>query len=112
MAVLATIPGESHIRENIFEDRFRLAGELNKMGAAVRVSGKDAWIRGTETLQGCPVTACELRGGAALVLAALAARGDTVIRGYSYIRRGYEHICSDLAGLGAVIREINRNSFI
>ena len=105
LAVLATIPGESHIRENIFEDRFRLAGDLNRMGASVRVCGRDAWIRGTESLRGCRVSARELRGGAALVLAALAARGETVIGGYSYIRRGYEHICSDLSGLGALIKE-------
>lgn len=105
LAVLATIPGESHIRENIFEDRFKLAGELNRMGAAVMVSGRDAWIRGTDCLSGCRVTAEELRGGAALLVAALAARGETVLEGYSYIRRGYEHICADLAALGGRITE-------
>ena len=56
---------------------------------------------GTERLQGCRMTARELRGGAGLVVAALAADGTSVIEGYSHIRRGYEHICGDLAGLGA-----------
>ena len=105
MAVLATIPGESHIRENIFEDRFKLAGELNKMGASVAVSGRDAWIRGNASLSGCEVKAEELRGGAALILAALAAQGSTVIKGYSFVRRGYEHICRDFAALGGIIED-------
>ena len=105
MAVLATIPGKSHIRENIFEDRFKLAGELNRMGARVTVSGRDAWIQGTDSLTGCRVEAEELRGGAALILAALAAEGETVISGCSYIRRGYEHICRDLAAVGGRIEE-------
>ena len=105
MAVLATIAGESRIRENIFEDRFKISGELNRMGADVRICGREARIRGTERLQGCRMTARELRGGAGLVVAALAAGGTSVIEGYSHIRRGYEHICGDLAGLGAGIRE-------
>lgn len=105
MAVLATIPGESHIRETVFEDRFKLAGELNKMGASIFVSGRDAWIRGGASLYGCRVAAEELRGGAALILAALAAEGETVIEGYSFIRRGYEHICEDLAAMGGMIIE-------
>lgn len=100
MAVLATIPGESHIREMIFEDRFKAASELKRMGAGITVIGRDAWIQGGIPLHGCTVYAEELRGGAALVLAALAAQGETVVRGYSYICRGYEHICEDLTALG------------
>lgn len=102
MAVLTTIPGESHIREKIFEDRFKAAGEMNRMGAGITVAGRDAWIQGGSPLCGCPVFAQELRGGAALILAALAAEGETDIHGYSYIRRGYEHICQDLCSLGGI----------
>ncbi len=101
MAVLATIPGESHIREMIFEDRFKAAGQMNRMGAGITVAGRDAWIDGGYPLLGCTVYAEELRGGAALILAALGAKGETEIQGYSYIRRGYEHICRDLTALGA-----------
>lgn len=109
LTVLATIPGESHIREMIFEDRFKAAAELNRMGAGITIAGRDAWIQGGTALHGCTVYAEELRGGAALVLAALAASGETVVRGYSYICRGYEHICEDLAALGGVIMKDTGN---
>lgn len=101
MAVLATVPGRSHIREQIFEERFKAAGELIRMGARIQVKDRDAWIDGGFPLHGCRVKAKELRGGAALVLAALAAEGVTCVEGYSFIRRGYEHICEDLNALGA-----------
>lgn len=103
MAVLATVPGKSHIREGIFEDRYKAAFELNRMGACITVTGRDAEIDGGHPLLGCRVTARELRGGAALVLAALAAGGVSHVQGYSFIRRGYEHICEDLNALGAVV---------
>lgn len=109
MAVLATLSGESHIRESIFEDRFKVAAELNRMGAGITVDGQDAWVRGGGLLRGCTVYAQELRGGAALVIAALAAQGETIVRGYSYICRGYEHICEDLSAVGGVINKNNRN---
>lgn len=105
MSVLTTVPGESHIRENIFEDRFHLAEELNRMGAAVSVCGRDAWISGGRHLRGCRVRASELRGGAALLIAALAAEGETIVEGCSFIRRGYEHICEDLTALGGQAEE-------
>lgn len=97
MAVLTTIPGQSRIREQIFEARFKTAEELVRMGAHIRVEGREAVIDGGYPLQGCTVQAQELRGGAALVLAAMAAEGITCVEGYSYIRRGYEHICEDLS---------------
>lgn len=112
MAVLATVPGESCIRENIFEDRFRLVGELRRMGASVSVSGREARIHGGFPLKGCLVEARELRGGAALVAAALAAEGKSIVRGCSFIRRGYEHICEDLAKLGGQIEEDTGTSFL
>ena len=112
MAVLTTIPGKSRIRENIFENRFRIAEELNKMGASVAVSGREASIQGGTCLRGCTVRARELRGGAALLVAALAAQGETVIEGCSFIYRGYEHICEDLASLGEQIEEDTGTAFL
>lgn len=102
MAALAAAEGFSRIRENIFEDRFKTVKELRKMGARIQVSGQDAWIEGC-SLRGAAVEAQELRGGAALVLAGLAAQGETIVTGVSYIERGYETICEDLAGLGGRI---------
>lgn len=111
MAVLATVPGKSRIRENVFEDRFRVAEELNRMGASVHIEGQTAWITGRAGLHGTKVQARELRGGAALVIAALAAEGETIIKGCSFIRRGYENICRDLSLMGAQIRENTGNIF-
>ena len=102
IAVLTAAHGKSHIRENIFEDRFKAAYELRKMGAGIELSGRDAWIQGG-SLRGNSVEAQELRGGAALVLAGLAAEGETIVRGASYIERGYETICEDLESLGGRI---------
>ena len=102
MAVLATVPGESRVRETIFEDRFRSAEELVRMGADICIQGQEAVIRGGQPLRGCIVEAGELRGGAALVIAALAADGETCIRGAGFIDRGYEHICEDLRSLGCL----------
>ena len=106
MAVLATIPGESCIVEQIFEDRYKVANELMRMGADITVNGRTARIQGKKRLFGHPVEAMELRGGAALILAALAAEGTTVLQGYSYVQRGYEHICQDLNQLGASVKRI------
>lgn len=103
MAVLAVAGGKSHLVETIFDDRYKAAGELCRMGARIRVKGRDAYITGTEELEGCEVDAMELRGGAALVIAGLAARGETVVRGGRYISRGYESICRDLGELGGRI---------
>lgn len=103
MAVLSTISGISHIQETIFEDRYKAAGDLMKMGAKIRVHKQDAWIEGVSSLRGARLSAPELRGGAALVLAGLAARGETIVDNCEYIERGYEHICEDLVSLGGVI---------
>lgn len=104
LALLSTIPGRSHIREGIFEDRFRAAEGLRRMGAHIEVRGRDAFIEGGYPLTGACVSADELRGGAALVLAGAAAQGETWISGAGFIKRGYEHICEDLKALGC--REI------
>ena len=76
------------------------------MGADIRIYGCEAVIYGGRRLQGTHVKARELRGGAALMLGALAAEGVTVLEGYSYIQRGYEHICQDLKQLGAAVKRI------
>lgn len=102
MAVLATAKGESCIVENIFEDRFKMVSQLQKMGAQIEVSQNKARIQGTE-LTGAKVKARELRGGAALVLAGLAARGETYVENRHFIDRGYEDLCRDLSYMGARI---------
>lgn len=106
MAVLTTVPGESHIVEQIFEDRYKIAKELIHMGADIRIRGKEAVIFGGSPLHGCKVQARELRGGAALILGALGARGVTILEGYSFVQRGYAHICEDLNRLGASVKRI------
>ena len=104
LAVLATVPGESIIKENIFENRFKVCNELCKMGADIRVDGNTAVVHGGRLHAGT-VCAQELRGGAALLVAALAAQGSSVIRGCSFIRRGYEDIAGDIRKLGGLITE-------
>lgn len=105
MAVLTRAAGISVIKENIFENRFRISGELNRMGAKIFVKDKYALIYGVEKLKGMEVTAEELRGGAALIIAGLMAEGSTKVAGLSYIERGYEDIVRDLKCLGAKIEK-------
>ncbi len=100
MAVLSLARGKSHIRENIFEDRFRVAEDLVRMGAHIRINGRDAYIDGTQKLQGRRVNAQELRGGAALILAGLAAEGETYVENFSLVERGYEQIQEDIRSMG------------
>lgn len=102
MAVLAVAEGESCMEERIFEDRFKAAPQLRKMGADIAVCENCASIHGG-VLWGTEVFAQELRGGAALVLAGLAARGETCVRNRHFIERGYEDLCGDLTRLGAKI---------
>ncbi len=105
MAVLTTISGDSFIRESVFEDRFKIVPELQRMGAQISVSKHEAYIHGGNILHGAHVYARELRGGAALVLAALAADGVSCIDNYHYIERGYEDICRDITALGGYIQK-------
>ena len=104
MAVLLTVPGESRIEETIFEKRFQIVEELEKMGGRVTVSGRQAVISGGRQLTGAAVCARELRGGAALVVAGLSAQGESVVKHAEYIERGYEHPDQLFGQLGAVIR--------
>ena len=103
MAVLTGIKGRSVIREKIFEDRFGSAFQMKKMGAHIEITGTIAAIEGGYPMQGCMVESGDLRGGAALILAAMSAEGETCIRDAQLISRGYEHICEDLEALGCQI---------
>ena len=100
----ASIRGRSRIRETIFEDRYQAALEMRKMGAKVEISRGNLLIQGGR-LYGAEVLAGDLRGGAALILAGLAAEGRTKIRPSRYVERGYEHIEEDLTALGGKIRK-------
>ena len=105
MAMAAVGRGTSIFVENIFENRYKHAEELQRMGARIKVEGKVAIVEGVERLWGAPVVSYDLRGGAALVVAGLAAKGRTEVSGAQYIRRGYEDLAGSLAALGARIRE-------
>ena len=104
LSVRCTGEGASFIRETIFENRFRIVKELQAMGASIELLDPETvWVKGVATLYGKEIEARELRGGAALVVAALGANGETVISGKRFIDRGYENICRDLRELGARI---------
>lgn len=102
-ALLTTAHGTSIIQETLFEQRFRHLDEIRRMGADVRVMDRTAIITGVPELYGSPLTATDLRAGAALVIAGLMAKGVTEIYEPGYIDRGYEHIEEKLRSLGAVI---------
>jgi UDP-N-acetylglucosamine 1-carboxyvinyltransferase len=102
-ALLTTVKGTSIVQETIFEQRLRHLDEIRRMGAHVRVMDRTAIIEGVPELYGAPVTATDLRAGAALIIAGLMARGVTEIYEPGYIDRGYEHIEDKLRSLGAVI---------
>jgi UDP-N-acetylglucosamine 1-carboxyvinyltransferase len=105
MTVAALADGTSYIHERIFDGRFALAGELNKMGADVEVEGSRAIVRGATPLRGTRVTAHDLRSGIALVLAGLAAEGETVIESGYLIDRGHAHLAERMRALGADITQ-------
>ena len=102
-ALLATAKGTSVITENIFESRYKYVQELIRMGAKINVEGRSAIIKGTKKIQGSNVVATDLRGGAALVVEGLYARGVTQIDNVHYILRGYEKMDEKLKKLGAKI---------
>lgn len=104
LMVLASVSmGIVRLTENLFENRFRIVNELNRMGADIKVKDNVAIINGVDALNGTDVRATELRGGAALVIAGMAANGVTRIRGTKYIARGYENILRDLNKIGGKI---------
>jgi UDP-N-acetylglucosamine 1-carboxyvinyltransferase len=103
MALMAIADGSSIITENVFENRFMFADEIGRMGADIRIEGHHALVTGVAQLSGAPVICPDLRGGAALVLAALCADGETSVRDIYHIDRGYERFVAKLAALGAHI---------
>lgn len=104
MAVMACSPETGVIVENIFESRFKIAPELKRMGADIRCQGHTAMVRGGR-LHGCGLSAADLRGGAALVIAALGAEGESRIGGTDYIARGYQDLAAELCSVGARIEK-------
>ena len=102
-AVLALADGTSLITESVWSNRFKYVDELKRMGAHIQVDGKVAIIEGIDHFDGAPIQACDLRAGAAMVIAALAAKGTTEITNIQYIERGYEDIVGKLRAVGADI---------
>lgn len=106
MALLCTADGISHLEETIFENRFMHAPELMRMGAAIDVHGGTATVTGVERLKGAPVMATDLRASVSLILAGLAADGETTVNRVYHLDRGYERIEEKLGGVGASIERV------
>ncbi len=109
-ALLSICEGTSFVTDDIFDNRFRYAGELRRMGADISIEGKVAVIQGVKELTGAPVKATDLRAGAALIIAGLCASGITEIEDIYHIERGYEQIDEKLRKLGADIRRVYYNN--
>ena len=105
-AVLCLAQGTSVLTEGVWENRYRYVDEFRRMGAHIQVDGKVAVIEGVEQLTGAPVHACDLRAGAAMVIAGLSAKGVTEVDGIYHIERGYETLVEKLSAVGADIRTI------
>ncbi|HEY9709692.1 MAG TPA: hypothetical protein V6D48_15915, partial [Oculatellaceae cyanobacterium] len=110
MALLTQSEGDSVITETVFENRLGHVAELNRMGADIRVKGKNAIVRGVPILSGAPVVATDLRASAALVLAALAAEGKTTIQGLHHLDRGYDNLEGKLRQLGVRLQRVQDES--
>ena len=106
MALMTLADGESVIRETIFENRFMHAPELSRLGADITVSGGEARVRGVEALEGAQVMATDLRASVSLVIAGLAARGETVVNRVYHLDRGFERLEAKLSACGARIHRI------
>jgi UDP-N-acetylglucosamine 1-carboxyvinyltransferase len=107
MVLLTYAEGPSILTENVFEARFLFVDELNRMGARIRVEGHHAVIKGVGGLSGAPVRAPDIRAGAALVLGALCAEGETAIYDVFHIERGYEDFVAKLRDLSADVEVIS-----
>jgi UDP-N-acetylglucosamine 1-carboxyvinyltransferase len=106
VAVLTTAEGTAIVTENIFDNRFAFVDELNRMGADIRTEGRHAVVRGVPRLSGAPVRAHDVRAGAALVLAGLAAEGETEVLAPHHVERGYPDLPGKLRALGADVERI------
>ncbi len=106
MALMCTADGVSHLEETIFENRFMHAPELLRMGADIEVQGGTAKVTGVERMKGAPVMATDLRASVSLILAGLAAEGETVVNRVYHLDRGYEHVEEKLSAVGAKIERV------
>jgi UDP-N-acetylglucosamine 1-carboxyvinyltransferase len=106
VALLATADGTAIVTENVFDNRLGFVAELNRMGADVRHEGRHAVIRGVERLSAAPVRALDVRAGAALVLAGLAADGETVVLDPFHVDRGYSDLAASMRALGADVERV------
>jgi len=106
MALMSIADGTSVIRENIFENRFMHAPELSRLGADIQVRGKEAIVKGVKQLRGAPVMATDLRASVSLVIAALAAEGETQVNRIYHLDRGFERLEEKLTGCGADIQRV------
>ncbi|MGZ4791646.1 MAG: UDP-N-acetylglucosamine 1-carboxyvinyltransferase, partial [Ilumatobacteraceae bacterium] len=98
--------GVGIVTENLYPGRFRYVEELQRLGADIRTDGHHAVVRGVPRLSGAPVRAPDIRAGAALVVAGLAAEGETVVSGVHHVDRGYDDLGGRLVGIGADIERI------
>ncbi len=110
MSLLTLASGTSVISEGVYESRFKHVDELQRMGTNIRVEGRSAVIEGVEQLHGAPVQATNLRAGASLIVAGLAAQGETRVSGVEHVERGYEYLREKLRFLGADIERSSSES--
>ena len=106
VTMLAVADGVGIVTENLYPGRFRYVEELQRLGADIRTDGHHAVVRGVERLSGAPVRAPDIRAGAALVVAGLAADGETVVSGVHHVDRGYDDLVGRLVGIGADIERV------
>jgi len=106
VALMSVAEGSAIVTENIYDGRFQFVDELVRMGADIRTEGRHAIVRGVDRLSGAPVTASDVRAGAALVLAGLVAEGETVVYGGEHVDRGYSDLAATIRSLGADVERI------
>jgi UDP-N-acetylglucosamine 1-carboxyvinyltransferase len=103
---MSTADGTTRVKETIFENRFMHVPELRRMGAMIEIEGETAIVRGQKLLKGAPVMATDLRASVSLVLAGLAAEGETIVNRVYHLDRGFERIEEKLGGVGADIERL------
>ena len=108
MAMLTISEGTSMVTETVFENRFMHVDELRRMGAKIKIDGRTSVVEGQDKLTGCQVKATDLRAGAAIVLAALVAEGETQVGYIHHIDRGYDNLVQKLVSLGANIKRVGQ----
>ena len=106
VTMLSVADGVGIVTENLYPGRFRYVEELQRLGADIRTDGHHAVVRGVARLSGAPVRAPDIRAGAALVVAGLAAEGETIVSGVHHVDRGYDDLVGRLVGIGADIERV------